>query len=117
VRNLNDKGIAMTFVIIIIIILAFLATLVTVLGYNQRKLSDSAGGRRAAIYYRAQAGVIEASWRIRENIGGSFTTDTYDPAPYSIDVDGDGTDDCDINIGPANAVTKQRSIVSTGRDV
>ena len=107
----------MTIVIIVIVIMAFLATLITTLGYNQRKLSDSAGGRRAKIYYQAQAGVIEARWRIRENIGGNFTTDAYDPAPYSIDVDGDGTNDCDIDIGPANPVTKQRAIVATGKDI
>ena len=87
------------------------------LGYNQKKLSDAAGGRRAKIYYRAQAGVVEANWRIRENIGGNFTTPAYDPAPYSIDVDGDTVNDCTIDIGPVtNAATKQRAIASTGLD-
>ncbi len=115
-RPLNDKGVALSLVVIIVIILGLLATFVTMLGYNQKKLSDAAGGRRAKIYYRAQAGVTEAGWRIRENIGGSFTTDTYDPAAYSIDVDGDTVNDCTIDIGPANAVTKQRAIASTGLD-
>lgn len=106
----------MTVSIILVIIMALLATFVTVLGYNQKKLSDSIGGRRAKVYYRAQAGVTEAGWRIRENIGGNFTTDAYDPAPYSIDVDGDTINDCTIDIGTANVITKQRSISSTGLD-
>ncbi len=121
--RLNSKGVALTLSIVIIIILALLATFVTTLGYNQRKLSDALGGRRAKVYYRAQAGVVEAGWRIRENYttglnpGGSFATDTYDPFPYSIDVDGDGANDCVIDIGAAIPASKQRVIASTGLDI
>ena len=119
----NDKGVALTVVIVIIIILALLAGLVTTLGYNQKKLGDAAGGRRAKIYYRAKAGVVEAGWRIKNNFtqnltAGSFLNDAYDPAPYTIDVDEDGVPDCRIDIGPVtNAATKQRSISSQGLDV
>ena len=118
----------MTIVIIIVIVMAFLATLVTMLGYNQRKLANAAGGRRVKIYYRAQAGVVEADWRIRENYllnpalvntggGASFTDDTYDPAPYSIDIDGDAVNDVTIDIGPKiGGVSGRRAISSVGLD-
>jgi Tfp pilus assembly protein PilX len=113
----------MTIVIIVIIVLGLLAAYVTQLGYNQSRLSSTSGARRAKMLYLAKAGVVEASWRIRENytVGltpGSFLVDGYDPAAYSIDVNGDGTNDCSINIGPVtNAATKQRQIQATGLDV
>jgi len=114
---------ALTVVIIIIIMLGLLATYVTQLGYNQRRLSDTAGGRRAKIYYRAQAGLVDANWRIRTNYTaslspvGSFLVDGYDPGAYQLDVDGDGTNDTSVDIGPVtNAATRQRSILSTGLD-
>ncbi len=121
VRRPNDKGIAMTLVIVIIIILTMLAAYVTSLAYNQRRVTDTAGGGRAKIYYRAKAGVVEANWRIRTNYTagltpGSFLIPTYDPAPYTIDVDEDGTADCQIDIGPADG-TGKRAINSTGLDV
>jgi Tfp pilus assembly protein PilX len=120
-RKLNDKGMALVVVIVVVIMLALLAGYVTQLGYNQRRLSDTAGGRRAKIYYNAQAGVVHANWRIRTNYtaglvpAGSFLVDAYDPNPYSIDVDGDGTMDCTVDIGPVAA--GRRSISATGLDV
>ena len=110
----------MTIVIIIIIIMAMLALYVTTLGYNQKKLADSAGGRRAKIYYKAQAGVIDANWRIRTNYTaglpvGNFRTDPNYSPTYSVDIDGDGTNDCQVTIGAVDASGK-RPINSQGLD-
>lgn len=125
-QRLNDKGVVLVIAIVVIVLLALLAGYATQLGYNQRRLSDAGGGRRAKIYYRAQAGVVDANFRIRTNytagltpvIAGGFLVDTYDPNPYPLDVDGDGTMDCQVDIGPVtNPLTKQRGVSSTGLDV
>lgn len=119
----NTRGVALTVVAIVILMVGLLAGYVTQLGFNQRKLSDAASGKRAKIYYRAQAGAVEAMWRIRANYTtgldtvGSFTTDAYNPGPYSIDIDGDSVMDATIDIGAANVTTKQRAILATGLDV
>lgn len=112
-------------VVIVLIMLALLTGYIASLGYNQRRVTDAASGRRAKILYRAKAGAVDAAWRIRANwFGGAlnppndFTTDAWDPPVYLLDVDGDGTNDTSVDIGPVtNALTKQRSIASTGLDV
>ena len=120
-RRPSDKGVVLTVVIVIIIVLASLTLYVTTLTYNQKKLADSAGGRRSKVYYRAQAGVIDANWRIRTNytagipVGNFRTNPNYSPT-YSIDVDGDGTNDCQVTIGAVDASGK-RPITSQGLDV
>ena len=129
-RCQNDKGMALTVAIIIIILLGLLAGYMTQMGYNQRRLADTAGGRRAKAYYRAQAGLVDANWRIRTNYTGtttytgsalnppgSFAVDAYNPNAYQMDLDGDGSNDVDVDIGPVtNALTKQRDIRSIGLD-
>ena len=122
-RCQNDKGVALALVVVVMIMLGLIATYATQLGYNQRRLTESMGGKRAKIYYRAQAGVVNAQWRIRTDYtaglapAGNFTTDAYDPGAYQLDVDGNGTNDCTVDIGPVtNAATKQRAILSTGID-
>ena len=112
---------AMPIAIIMIVLLTLLSGYLLQLGYNQKKLMVVASGKRAKTYYRATAGAVEAEWRIRVNRttglapAGTFTNDAYDPNPYNIDVDADGTDDCTINIGPVlNAALKNRRIQSTG---
>ena len=124
----NERGLALAAAIAIIMILVLLAGYVTQLSYNQKKLSASGSGQRVRNYYRAQAGVVDAGWRIRANYtvglpnGGTapfnFTNDGYNPGPYNLDVDGDGAVDCTVDIGAVtNAATKQRPILSTGLDV
>lgn len=119
----GQRGIAMTMVMVIVVMMALIAGYVTQLGYNQRKLVDAASGRRAKIYYRAQAGLVDANARIRTNYttglspAGSFAVDTYNPAPYNIDVDGDGTQDTTIDIDAVvSAALKNRPIRSAGCD-
>lgn len=131
----NAKGIALTVVIIVLAILVMMAGYIFSLGYNRKKITDAASGTRAKISYRAQAGVHDATARIRKNYvgatnlpppgattpaltpgGGSFLNPAFDPDPYQIDVDGNGTMDVRIDIGPVNA-SGQRPILSTGLDV
>lgn len=119
----NPKGVALTLVIVIMIMLGLIAGVVTSLGISQKKLMDAASGRRAKIYYRAQGGVINADWRIRTDYttglspAGTFTNDAYDPGPYSLDVDGDGTNDTTVDIGAVtNVATKARPVYSCGCD-
>ncbi len=134
IRLHSKSGIALTVVIIILAILAMMAGYILSLGYNRRRVVDAASGTRAKIYYRAQAGVHDATVRIRKNyaftapgnvgpmltdigsVGADFSNPGYNPAAYTIDVDGDGTQDTRIDIGVVNG-SGQRPIVSTGLDV
>ena len=116
----------MAVVTVIIVMLGILTGFITQLSYNQKKISDAASGRRAKLYYLAQAGAVEASWRIRVNrttaltnngTGTSFTDDGYNPAPYSIDVDGDGTMDTTIDIDAVvTTALKNRPVRAAGCD-
>ena len=120
----NSKGVALTVVVIVLIMVALLTGYVASLGYNQRRVTDAASGRRAKIFYRAKAGAVDAAWRIRVNYfptqipPNSFLTDAWDPPAYTLDVDGDGTADTSVDIGPVtNPATRQRAVLSTGLDV
>ncbi len=119
-RSDNKNGIALTVVIVVLMILVMMAGYILSLGYNRRRVVDAASGTRAKIYYRAQAGVYDANVRIRKNYtvglvpAGSFLTPAYDPGAYNIDVDGNGTNDCTVNIGPVNVATGRRQIDSMG---
>ena len=118
-RN-SEQGAALTVAIMAVIMLTAVAGYSLTLAYHQKKLMDTVSGKRIIAYYRAQAGVVNAYWRIRTNYttglspAGSFATDSYNPDPYSIDVDGDGTPDTTVDIGPKNVATGLRPIDSTG---
>ncbi len=129
-KTKNDKGAVLTVVIIIIIILTLLAGYILNLAYNQKRLTDHLSGTHLKAYYRAQAGVVNAQWRIRNNvvgdIGGSgandFLNPSWNPGPYSIDLSTDAVhsppnaaDEVQIDIG---ATTAQgfRLIEATGSD-
>ena len=115
------RGVALTVTMVIIVVLVLLASFTVNYGYNKKRLVDINSGRRDTLNFRAEAGVVDANWRIRSNYtvglspAGSFATDAYDPAPYGLDVDKNGVTDTCVNIGPVtNVNTGQRSIVSTG---
>ena len=100
-RLLNDtRGVALVIVIIVVVMLTLIGSFVASLGYNQRKLLETMSGQRAKIYYRAQAGLVDANWRIRTNYLTDFTV-AGNTAAYSIDVDRDGANDTDVTIGAA----------------
>lgn len=123
--SLNERGLALTIVIIVIIMLVIISAFSANVGFNQKKLIDGASGRRAKIYYKAQAGVMNATWRIQNDYtvglapAGTFTTAAYNPGPYMLDVDTDGIIDVDVDIEPlqVNNGRLNRQILSTGRDV
>ncbi len=135
IRLHNKSGIALTVVIIVLAILAMMAGYILNLGYNRRRVVDAASGTRAKIYYRAQAGVYDATFRIRRDYTGAqqpavpiagpealtpaltpvgtFTNPAYNPDPYNIDTDANGVMDTSVDIGPVNGAG-QRPIISTG---
>lgn len=116
----SESGAALTIAIITLVALTGVAGYAMTQAYHQKKLVDTTSGKRIIAYYRAQAGVVHACWRIRTNYttglspAGSFLTDAYDPNPYSIDVDGDSVNDTTIDIGPVNGATGLRTISSRG---
>ena len=122
----NERGVALIVVVVVVLMLTAIAGYMMQLGFNQRKLTQIAGGQRAKTYFRAQAAIVEANWRIRTDYtaglapGGvapfNFANDLYDPGSKDIDVDGNGTMDARFDIGPANPVTKVREILATGLD-
>ena len=111
----NSRGMALVVVMVVIIMLTIIAGFVANLGYNQRRLLDVASGHRIRVYYRAQAGVVDALWRIRVNYLTNFTV-PGNTAAYSLDVDSDGINDTTVTIGAANAAGV-RAINATGLDV
>ncbi len=131
----NEKGVALLVVITFATVIALIAAYVLRLSYNQARQVDAVSIRHTMINYRAQAGVVDAMWRIRTNptppipgapAGSSFTTAAYDPPAYFIDIDTDtatatesAASDVSIDIGPVitagNAIGTRR-IVSAGLD-
>ena len=118
----NQAGVALTIVVIVIVLLTLVTAFVANLGYNQKRMVDASSGRRIKIYYRAMGGAVDASWRIRTDytVGlapvGTFTNPAYNPGPYALDVDANGTMDTDVDIGPADAAGV-RPVSSVGRDI
>ena len=112
----DSKGVALVVVIIIFTMLALMASFAMNLGYNQRRLSHVGTGTKVVNYYRAQAGVVDAYWRIRTNQGGIYTPPAFDPPAYFLDVDNNAVNDTTVDIGPVNAQGR-RPILSTGLDV
>ena len=129
-KTKGDQGAVLTLVIIIIIILTLLAGYILSFAYNQRRLAGHLSGAHLKAYYRAQAGVVNAQWRIRTNtftdIGGAggnnFLNPAWNPGPYSINLTTNtvsqpplATDDVQVDIG-ATTAEGFRLIESTGSD-
>src|SRR5690348_3628790 len=107
----KDNGIAMTVVLVFAMIALTLVGYVLTLSYQQTKLVNAVGIKRSKAFYRAQAGIVDAFWRIRADkappgSAGSFATASYAPT-YYIDIDTDtasstpnsATDDIQVSIG------------------
>lgn len=128
----NEKGVALLVVITFATVISLIAAYALRLSYNQARQVNAVSIRRTMINYRAQAGFVDAAWRIRTNTAapgtpGSFMTPTYDPAPYCIDIDTDAASalvggncvaaaDVRVDIGSRNATSGLRTIDSTGLD-
>jgi len=112
----SDKGAILTVVIMVIVLLTLLAGYTLNFAYNQKRLTDRSSGAHLKAYYRAQAGVVDAQWRLRTDPGGLFAANgpAYNPPAYSLDIDGDGVNDVTVDIGATTA--QGRLIESIGRD-
>ncbi len=110
----NHNGVALTLAIVMIFVIIILGIIALNLAFNYRKLSDSVSAAHVQAYFRAQAGVVDARWRIRNNIGGDFTVAATTLGPYPLDIDGDGVNDVTVTITAANA-QGLRTISSQGR--
>lgn len=109
-RSRSQQGLVLTLAITTILLIMSVAGAALTLAYNQRLLTDDLAAQRTRSYWYAQAGVVDAQWRIRTNFGGNYAP-AMDPAAYSIDVDGDGDNDVTVDIGVENSTTRLRPIV------
>ena len=79
----RTEGVALTVVLIIITVLSLLVWSVLALAYNQKLMVDRVNARHTRAEARAQAGLVNARWRIRTNFGreGGYEPAT-DPDAY-----------------------------------
>ena len=107
----SSKGIALAVALVTILCLLTVAGAILTLGYNFNLIINNMGGTRSVDYYKAQAGVVDAQWRLRTNFGGINTV--LDPPSYQLDIDGDATNDVQVDIGPViDPLTQTRQIIS-----
>lgn len=112
---MNRRGIALTLVIIIIVSVSMVTAAALTFGYNQRLAARKVVSSRTEAYFFASAGLVDAGEAIRRDAGGNFADPAFNPAPYSLDVDGDRVDDVTVDIGPRDPATGLRRILATGR--
>ena len=62
-----ESGIALTLVLIAVIVISILASYALVIGFNHRTVMNTHVKNRTQAYYSAQAGVVDANWRIRNS--------------------------------------------------
>ena len=93
---MDERGVVITIVVISLLMMTMIAGFAALLAYNQNRLLGAITGRRILSYYRSQAGVVDAIWRIRSNfttglsaVAGTvnFNDPTFDPAIYGLDID------------------------------
>ena len=102
----SQRGVALTLAIIVIVMIAILTAWTLRLAYNYQVLTSDSALKRTRAYYRAQAGIVDANWRIRNNIGGDFTDPKYNPPAYPLDIDDDGITDVTVDIDPFITIAK-----------
>ncbi len=134
-RRLNEQGAALTVAIMTVLLLSILGVTVLTLAYNQARLTNAAVGGRTKAFYRAQAGMVDGQEKIHvgscpacQKVGCAscdsscptfgaacpYENPGLDPKAYSLDVDGDKVMDTTVDIGPVDAKTNLRDIVSLG---
>ena len=115
----DERGIAMTIVVMTILLLTLVAGSVLTVGYHQRLLSRSVDGKMKAFYW-AHAGLVDAQERIRRN-PAPFNNPTYNDPPYTLDLDGAlPLNDVTVDIGPESTTAGPtyglRTVVVVGRE-
>ncbi len=111
----GERGIVLTVVIIVTIMMMTLAVAILGLAVNQTKLANGLVSSNVRAQYRAEAGLVDARWRMRANFttdigGGDFTSAVFDPPAYYIDIDTNtvhtaktDADDVEVNISAVGA--------------
>ncbi len=111
----GERGIVLTIVIIVTIMMMTLAVAILGLAANQSKLASSLAASNIRAQYRAEAGLVDARWRMRTNFttdigGGDFTSPSFDPPAYYLDIDANAVhtaktdaDDVEVDISALGA--------------
>jgi len=128
----RQNGMALTAVMITLILLSLIAGYTMTLSYNNQKAYRTVTGTRIKAYYAAQAGAVDAQWRIRTGYmtctAPACTNWTVGAFPgvvsfsnplffvgYKLDIDGDGVSDVSVIINPVDG-NGLRPIISEGID-
>lgn len=127
----RPTGAALTAAIVVITILSALAAFALSFAFNQQRLMNSLSRGYTKAHFAAQAGVVNAHWRIRKNYttdigGGSFANPLFNPPVYYIDIDANTIStiqntnhDVSVDIGPVNTTGPfqgLRDISAVGND-
>ena len=91
----SSRGVVLSVVVISMLMTTLIAGYALVISYEINAVLVGATGKRIVSYYRAQAGTVDALWRIKNDYAnisgfqppGTFTNPNYDPYPYCLDID------------------------------
>ena len=110
----QNRGVALTIAIFILVMLVAVGGYMMSMGYNQKRMVDVSSGVKIRLYYNAQAGIVDANWRIRSNVGANFSGDPNATLNYTLN---DGTIRADVSISRVGATRPGlRDISSIGKD-
>lgn len=109
----NKKGAVLFVVLLFSLVMTSIMVYITNMAYQRTRLVDAVGIKRTKTYFRAQAGLVDAFWRIRTNhavpgAAGNFSDPNF-AAEYYIDIDSGSvtaartaTSAVKVTIGPRN---------------
>ena len=80
-RNLGSQGFILPFVLVVMIMLSGAALYVLSAAANQKVMTNQIAQSHMTSFYNAQAGIVDASWRIRNNYVNALMPDTTNPDP------------------------------------
>lgn len=125
----NKKGAVLFIAILFSLLIATIMIYVISVAYQRTRLVDNVGAKRTRNYYRAQAGLVDAFWRLRTNTSppAGGTTINFNVATataiYYIDMAGNTvtqnqtpTSTIRVDIG-ARRADGLRPVSATGLDV
>ena len=109
----REKGAVLFAVLLFSLVMTSVMVYITNMVYQRSRLVDAVGVKRTKTYFRAQAGLVDAFWRIRTNravpgLSGNFSDPNFS-AEYYIDIDSGSvtsartaTSAVKVTIGPRN---------------